>query len=248
MSDYYFRGQGKVYLADLDSNDLVTGGFRFLGNVPELRLQMSTESKEHRESTTGRQSVDLIIDQVQSGKLMTRLENFSKENLALALFGTDSSITGATVTDESITAKLGYSVPLANINVTTFTSLEVGANTISATGNFSVDLKAGMVAFEADPADTNLVEDATCLCTYTFGTQKKITGFTSSRKNYWLRFNGLNTVDSFNPVVVDIFKVTFDPQKELSMINTELSTLDLDGSMLYSNASPDGNYFKVRYL
>jgi hypothetical protein len=176
------------------------------------------------------------------------LEDFSPENFALAAYGTSTSTTGATVTDESIAAKLGYSVPLANINVSTFTSLEIGANTITASGNYSVDLKAGLVTFEATPADTNLVADATCLCTYTFGTHKKVTGFTDTRKNYYLRFAGLNTVDSDRPVVVDVFKVTFDPMTELALINTELSNMAVDGNMLYSNANYDGNYFRVKYI
>jgi hypothetical protein len=248
MTSYYFRGQGKVYIANLDANDAITGGFRFVGNVPDLKLQLATEPTEHRESTSGNRSVDLIIDQVLSGKLMTTLEDFSKKNLSLAMFGTDSTVSGATATDEEIIAKLGYSVPLSKINVTAFTSLEVGANTITASGNYSVDLKSGMITFEEDPTDTNLVEDATCLCTYTYGGHSKVTGFTQSRKNYWLRFDGLNTVDSSKPVVIDIYKVTFDPQKELALINTELSKMEVDGNMLYSNAGPEGNYFRVRYL
>jgi hypothetical protein len=243
----YFRGQGKVYLATLDTSDVVNSGFRWIGNVPDLRFPTTTNKVEHRESYTGKQSKDLIIDQVTDGKVMFTLEDFSKENLALAFFGTSSSITGATVTDEPVIAKLGYSVPLANINITTFTTLEIVGDTIAPTGNYSVDLKSGLITFEAEPADEELVEDLSVLATYTFGTYTKTTGFTSARKHYHLRFAGVNTVKHNQPVVVDFFKVTFDPQKELALINsTELSKFELEGDMLFSSVGTDGGFVRIR--
>jgi hypothetical protein len=214
-------------------------------------LGLDTQPAEHRESTSGRQSVDLIIDNVLSGNIKMRLEDFSKENLALASFGTASIITAGTATSEPIVAKLGYSVPLKNINLTEFTSLKIQngiIQTIAATGNYSVNLNSGMITFEATPASSALVNNATCLCTYTYGSHKKITGFTETRKHYYLRFNGLNTVDSDQPVIIEVFKVTFNPMTELSLINTELSTMDIEGDMLYSNTGIDGNYFRVRYI
>lgn len=247
MADHYFRGQGKVYLATLDSSDVVNSGFRWIGNVPDLRFPTNTNKIEHRESSSGKQGVDLIIDQIIDGKVMFTLEDFSKENLELAFFGTSSSITGATVTDEPIKAKLGYSVPLANVNITTFTSLEIAADVIAPTGNYSVDLKSGLVTFEADPAEGDLVEDLSVLATYTFGTHTKTTGFTGSRKHYHLRFSGVNTVKNNQPVVVDFFKVTFDPQKELALINnTELSKMELEGNMLFSSVGTDGGFVRIR--
>jgi len=243
----YFKGQGKVYLATLDSSDAVDSGFRFIGNVPDLRLPMSTNKVEHRESITGKQGKDLIVYQYIDGKVMFTLEDFSKENLALAFQGTSSSISGATVTDEPVAAKLGFSVPLANINLSAFASLEIGSTPITATGNYTVDLKGGMLTFPAAPVDGTLTEAAALLATYTFGSYIKTTGFSATRKNYWLRFNGVNTVNNNSPVIVDVFKVSFDIQKELALINnTELSKLELEGDVLLSAVGTDGGFFRIR--
>jgi hypothetical protein len=243
----YFKGQGRLYLAGLDSSDLVDSGFRWIGNVPDLRFQTTTNRTEHRESFTGKQGKDLVIDQATDGKVMFTLEDFSKENLALAFFGTSSSISGATVTDESIVVRLGSSVPLANVNLSAFTGLEVGGQTISATGNYTVDLKAGMLTFPASPTDNTVTEAVAGLADYTFAAHTKTTGFSASRKHYQLRFAGVNTVKNNSPVIVDIFKVTFDPQKELALINnTDLSKLEMEGDLLLSSVSTDGGFFRIR--
>ena len=243
----YFKGQGKVYLATLDSSDNVDSGFRWIGNVPDLRLPSNTSKTEHRESYTGAQGKDLIIYQYIDAKVMFTLEDFSKENLALAFQGTSSSISGATVTDEPVSAKLGFSVPLSRVNLSAFTSLKIGSTVITPTGNYTVDLKSGMLTFPTAPVDATLTETAALLATYTFGSHIKTTGFSAARKNYWLRFNGVNTVNNNSPVVVDIFKVSFDIQKELALINnTELSRLELEGDLLLSSVGTDGGFFRIR--
>ena len=55
----------------------------------------------------------------------------------------------------------------------------------------------------------------------------------------YLRFEGLNTADQdtvnaalFTPVVVEIFRFSVDPLKELDLINDAITKITIEGAML----------------
>lgn len=245
MTDKYYRGQGSAYLSDRDP---VTGqpanGFRFLGNIPMLRISTTTQQVKHQESYTGQGLTDLVIETTKEVTLGIQLESFDKDNLLLALFGTSTAIAGATVTGETLKAPgAGRSVPLANINLSSFTSLSAGV----AGTDYTVNLKTGMISFSTTTtvaANTNLTASYVCAAA------EKISAFTATNKEYWLRFDGLNTAEGDKPVVIDCFRVRFMPSKEWSLIGNELSSLELDGDALYDAKQPDstvdGRFFRVR--
>jgi hypothetical protein len=102
MPQRYYLGQGKVYISERDP-DLGTpvGGFRFLGNVPMLKISTSTQKVSHFESYTGQQLEDLSIETKKSASFMLTLEDFSKENLGIAFFGNHTvSAAGVSVSSE----------------------------------------------------------------------------------------------------------------------------------------------------
>lgn len=246
MVDKYYRGQGSAYLSERDP---VTGqpanGFRFLGNVPMLRISTTTQQVKHNESFTGQGLTDLVIETTKEVTLGIQLESFDKENLILALFGTSTALAGATVTGESLKAPgPGRSVPLANINLTSFTSLSGGGTQGT---DYTVNLKTGMLSFAA----TSAIAAGTALtANYVCAAAEKVSAFTRTNKEYWLRFDGLNTAEGDAPVVIDCFRVRFMPSKEWSLIGNELSSLELDGDALYDAKQPDstvdGRFFRVR--
>ena len=53
---------------------------------------------------------------------------------------------------------------------------------------------------------------------------------------YFLRFEGLNTADANEPVIIDLFRVQFDPSKDFSMIMDDFAKFTLDGSCLMDSA------------
>ena len=77
------------------------------GNVAELKLSLKTDVLEHYESQTGQRSLDHRMVKQKSATVNLTIEEFTKENLALALYGnhvigthaapcTDEPIGGAT--------------------------------------------------------------------------------------------------------------------------------------------------------
>ena len=209
-----------------------------------LKVSTTTQQVKHQESYTGQGLTDLVIETTKEVTLGIQLENFDKDNLVLALFGTPTAIAGATVTGESLKAPgPGRSVPLANINLTSFTSLSAG---VQGT-DYTVNLKTGMISFTAG---STIAAGTSLTASYVCAAAEKVAAFTATNKEYWLRFDGLNTAEGDNPVVIDCFRVRFMPSKEWSLIGNELSSLELDGDALYDAKQPDstvdGRFFRVR--
>lgn len=248
MVDRYFRGQGKIFLATR-ATDGTPEGFRYMGNCPELLISTDVQVLEHEESYTGQGLTDLQIETTIRAMARIRAENLNKENLAFALYGTANLITGSTVTDEAHVAYKGKSIALNFINLTAFTSLtnDAGSTTYVKGTDYEIDLKAGMI----DILSGGAIADASDVkANYTAGNSEKITAFTSDNREYWLRFNGLNTAEGNKPVVIDCYKTRFKPQDQLALISNDLSSIDIEGNILYDPLQPsdktEGFFFKIR--
>lgn len=81
ISNYYI-GKGNVYAK------LVAGTWRHVGNVPEFELTPEVEELEHFSSMSGVRSKDRTVTLEKSMSLRILMEEFTAQNLALALLGT----------------------------------------------------------------------------------------------------------------------------------------------------------------
>ena len=82
---YYASFQGRVYLGKRDaSGDPIE--VRSPGNVADLKLSLKTEVLEHFESQSGQRSLDHRMIKSKSAMVSMSVEEFTKENLALALY------------------------------------------------------------------------------------------------------------------------------------------------------------------
>lgn len=232
MAEIYFSGQGRVYAATRAANGTVGAkAFRDLGNVPALRLSLETDVLEHRESRSGSRLTDLRIVRERTATLTLTLESFSRENLMMLLYGTSQSIAGAAVASEAFpTVAVGDVVALANPIID-----EGAAFTISATAgtpvlntHYTVDKKAGMVTILSLAGLTQPLSAA-----YTHLAKNAVTVFTSGQVERYIRFSGLNTANANKGAVVELYRVVFDPVSDFDLINDELASYELTGSVLY---------------
>ena len=128
----------------------------------------------------------------------------ASQNLARMVFGSVTLDAGATITSETHTAYLGKYLILSNINVQSFTSLtDVGAATTYTAGTDYeiIDLAAGMILILDGGAIT---EGQEVEANYATGDSEVVSAFSKPNTEYWLRFNGLNTAENNNPVVIDL--------------------------------------------
>src|SRR5437764_636612 len=95
----YASFQGRVYLGKRDplGNPIEV---RSPGNVAELKLALKTDVLEHYESQSGQRALDHRMIKQKSATVNMTVEEFTKENLALALYGNYVAATPGTVTDE----------------------------------------------------------------------------------------------------------------------------------------------------
>lgn len=230
----YFSGQGKIYVGDRDTAGNVTV-FRDVGNVPALRLTLETDTLEHKESRTGQRLVDLRLTREKRARVTMTLEDFSKANLMMLLYGTSSTVAGAAVTNESLPSGLaaGDIVSLAHpLIASTPTPTIVDSTgsplTLVAGSDYSIDYATGMVTI-IDP--TGFVQPFKA--NYTFESEDIVPFFKQPVKERFLRFGGLNTANSDKHVSVELYRVVFDPVGNLDLINDELAQFEIEGSALY---------------
>jgi hypothetical protein len=95
----YASFQGRVFLGKRDTDGLPIE-VRSPGNVAELKLSLKTDVLEHYESQTGQRSLDHRMVKQKSATVNLTIEEFTKENLALALYGNHVVGTPGTVTAE----------------------------------------------------------------------------------------------------------------------------------------------------
>ncbi|ATS92314.1 hypothetical protein DLP05_015 [Stenotrophomonas phage vB_SmaS_DLP_5] len=231
----YFSGQGKVYIAERDSVTGRPGAFRFVGNVPELRISMSVDNLEHKESMSGSRLTDLRITREKTCELAFTLEDFSVENLSLGMYGATTELSGATVTAEPLPAglKAGDYVRLDNPNVSSLVVKDGSATPVTLVEG--TDYRVESAAFgtiQILTALTGKTQPLTAAYTSTTG-GKSVNMFSAPSKERWIRFEGLNTADENKPVLVELYRTTLDPMSELSLISDDLLKLELSGAVLY---------------
>lgn len=247
VEDRLFVGQGKVYYGDRDP---ATGknitGLTYLGNCPSLKFSLKTDTIKHKDSTTGKRLIDKVVTIGQEGDAEVALEDFTKENLAVAMYGETTLVAGDTVTDEVVIGRLGKYVKLANMNLTAFTSLEnsAGSTTYVEGTDYEVDLGGGLLFFMAGG---DITEAQSLRATYTYGDQEQIGAFQGKAKERYFFFSGLNQAEDDAPVTVEIPKLRLDPLDSWEMIGDTFNKLTLKGMVLVDKKQPAGEqYIKVR--
>lgn len=246
MPNYYYSGQGNLYVAERTAAG-VAMGFTELGNVPNCELSVEVTKFEHKESQSGNRAVDLAIVQEKKGTFNMTLESMSMANLATAFWGTTTDNASAVAATASVVGYLGKFVAMpypavSNVVIkdeTDVTTYEFGVSeTDAASLNGWVDETNGSIHIFTDAVQTsngaaaNIADAAVLNLTFDHGANSQMDAFIDSSMERWIRFEGLNTIDG-KSVIVDIFKAQLDPLQGYGIINEEIGSFDLSGSMLY---------------
>lgn len=234
---YYASFQGRVYLGKRDINGEPIE-VRSPGNVADLKLSLKTEVLEHFESQSGQRSLDHRMIKSKSATISLSIEEFTKENLALALYGTAVTSNGGTVTDETlggIAPVIGDRYFLAHPKVSTLVLKDSAGTpaTLTPGTHYTADTDFGAIQFLDVTGFT-----APYLASYAYGSVAEIGIFTQPLPERFLRLEGLNTAQGNAPVLVELYRVAFDPLKELALISSDYNKFDLEGSLLADATKP----------
>ena len=222
----YFSGQGRVFIGARTSSGN-PAGLNFVGNVPDLKVSLSVETLEHQESQSGQRLTDLQIIKGKKGEFACTLEELIQTNLELSLYGSTTTVTSGTVTDEPViaTAELGKLYLLGKQNVSSVV-IKAGAAAVADT-KYTVNAKHGSIQFNDITGVTGAIT-----ASYSYGASSATAMFTQPLPERWVRFEGLNTADSNKEVVIDLYRVAINPAKELSVITSDLLKFELSGQVL----------------
>ena len=230
----YFSGQGKVYIGTRDVNGNPQG-LTYVGNVPKLVVSPAVTTIEHQEATSGQRLVDLQLITAKKAAFDCTLEELLPSNLALALYGTSNTVAGGTaVVDEvlpsGVTAGPLYLLKGQNV---TAVSIKDSTPTTPLTlppAQYTVNGAGGSIAFNDVTTGGPYVQPFKV--SYTNGANSNVAMFTQPLPERWVRFEGLNTANSNSPVIIDLYRVSILPTKQLDMISNALMSFDLTGETL----------------
>ncbi|MDQ3562861.1 MAG: hypothetical protein M3436_01550 [Pseudomonadota bacterium] len=226
----YFSGQGKVYVATAAAG--VPGVFRHVGNCPILNVQLETDVLEHKEATTGQRLVDLRIIRGKTAKFSFTIEEFDKDNLALALYGASSTITGSTVVAEVFpTVAVGDYVKTLRQKLSSIVVKDSAGSPATLTLGTHYEITS------ADHGTIKFINLASFTqpfkIDYTYATVTNVNMFTQGFSDRWLKFDGLNTVDTNKACLIELFKCSFDPASQIDFINDDIMKFELNGGALH---------------
>lgn len=242
----YFSGQGSILIAqrDIGGNAL---GFREVGNISAANIALETTVFSHQENCSGLRTTDKELVQSVSGTLAFTMESLNRENLALAMYATDTVIAAASVADEEVTGYFDLWTSLANVDVS---NVIVGDDAVPTTTyvegvDYHLDAKSGAILVLSTGAITDMQN---LFIDYDHSAQENIAGLTSSSApEVWVRFAGLNTADTNKPVIIDVFKASVQPLAALELINEEFASLEMTTTILTDITKTSGStFFNVR--
>lgn len=219
-----YLGSGQVYarIAGTATAQLPIGNCSMF--EPSLKEDKQT-LKDYTKPGGGSYTSIARIDTVT---LKMRLHDLNKTNVARAVFGSDSTITGAVVVDEVVTCYKGGLTPLTHINPTALV-VKNSAGTTTYVAGLDYEVKGGGILVLAAG---NITDAQSAKLSYSFGDYNKIEGMTTGSVILDMHFEGLNEADSGKPVVGDFFRVMLSPTKAMSLLGDKLSDLEVEGEVL----------------
>lgn len=230
---YYYSGQGRLGIGSRNNTTGELYDMLFVGNVTSLAVDIAVKKFEHKESMSGQRSIDATVIQEKNATFKFTSESLNLEPLALGLYGSRATVTGATVTNEVHLARRGYAIPLLHPNVS-IVSIDtvVGPTPLVEGVDYTVDEGFGTIYISATSTVVNADPGETVNVDYTYGAHDKLEAFTQGTPpERFLRFEGLNTING-DLRIIDIYRAAFDPLTGLEFINEELGKGDFGGNIL----------------
>jgi hypothetical protein len=249
VTNQYFSGQGSVLIATKDAASGLPEGFVPVGNVSALTIGVETTVFQHKESCSGTRGIDKEITQEVVVTIAMTMESINDDNLALALYGTNAAVVGASISDELVTAYHDKWVSLAHIKVSAVVVGDDATPTTTYVEGVDYELNAETGSIKVLSTGT-IVDLAVVFVDYDHAGYDQIEAIISSAApERWIRFEGLNTADGDNPVVIDIYKASIQPLAELALINEELAEMAVEASALTDSTRAVGSqYFTIRQI
>lgn len=245
---YYSVGQGKVFIAPRNANGQ-SGGFEWIGDCDGFSVTGTEEKLSFQESYSGNRV--RVIDNTVSVDMgfSIAIRNIDGDNLAKAFYGDSSTVSGATVTGEAITAYAGKMVPLRFPGVSAVTVTRTSPSTPLVAGtDYVLDAVNGTLTFL--PGSTIITGSTGIACTVNYthaGVSARVKALTGVAHEYVLRFEGKSQFDN-KAVIATLHRAKPGIAAALDLIGTDVAVLNLEGTLLPDASQPSGESQFVTYV
>jgi hypothetical protein len=220
---YPYIGAGRIYAKE----EGVTGGMIHIGNVSKLTVGFEEEVKEQQDYTQAGGGVYASVNRVKAIPVSFDMTDLNPTNLARAVFGEASVVTGATVTSEEHTAYKNSLVILAHPNPTSVSVKNDGA-TVTYTAGTDYEVRTGGIYI----LDTFTGADGSTIeVTYTYAGYNVIQALTASSKTLRLFFEGVNEANNGKILNLDLYRVKVGAAKQLDFIGDDFAVLNIEGKL-----------------
>lgn len=231
-----YAGQGPIYIGDFNATTLNIDNEVAVGcGSRVLKLAMSRETQEIKESCSGQRLTLLEYETSKSANATLELLEFDKEMLAMAVYGTSAAVTGSTVTGEALPTMVAGGVYHTK-------HPKVSSVVLKDSAGVPVTLVAG-TDYRVDDADYGRIVILSLgaytqpfTADYAYAGYSKIKPFSIAAPVKALRFDGISTADG-SKVRVILPKIQFSPTTEFNFVGDEAAVLTLEGKLLYPGIS-----------
>ena len=238
MAEYSFIGKGEVFMRIKGAASKMYP----IGNVTDLNVAINEDEKSLQDFQSAGGGKLNSLRRVQDAQVSMAMSDFKSENIALAVFGNASALTGASVTDESVIGYLDGLIRLANASPSNVVLTSDPAGTTYAEG---VDYEVNSAGLYV-PLTATFADAAALLASYDFATQQVVEALMNSAQEYEMVFAGLNEAQSGKAVVVDLHRIKFGATSGLPLIGDDFGSLPLTGEALKDTSKGGGEsaFFK----
>jgi hypothetical protein len=209
------------------------------GNVAELKLSLKTDVLEHYESQTGQRSLDHRMVKQKSATVNLTIEEFTKENLALALYGNHVVGTPGTVTNEPIGGATPWWATATSWPTPRCRPGRQGFSRHAGDAGRSWAPTTPPTRLRCDPVSGRYHRfTAPFKASYAYGVATEIGIFTQPLPERFLRWRASTPPRATPRCWSSLYRVAFDPLKEISFISDEYNKFELEGSLLADSTKP----------
>lgn len=217
---------GKFYAAVYGSSVLLP-----MGNVLEASTEQTESVEKQDDMTALGGGTHAELRRVTGVMFKAKLADLNIVNLSRALRATVTPQDAGTVADAPYTASLGSLIPLPHTGVTALVvkvGATAGAATIVDAGGYELRPE-GVWLKEVAPG---VLDDDKLWLSYSHADQVTVEALTAAVPQLYIRFGGMNEVDSGKPSVVDLWRVSQGVAKQLALVQKGFTTLDIEGEVL----------------
>ena len=211
------------------------GAFRHVGTADACEIELSVDTVTQNESYTGQRLQVGELTLGKSGTFTLTLKDWSLENLALALYGEVVKVTSNTIVSETLPSGLVINdvIKLENPFISNVVVEDTGGSTLVEGTDYKItSFSAGMIQLLTTAALTATVS-------YDHAATESLGMFTKQPPERWLLLDGINTDREDDRVIIQLYRVKFNPVSNLGLLHNEgYGELPLTGSVLADMTQP----------